>query len=1295
MNKPNYRQLRAEIQNLSRSRARAAKAPDRRSDAWRAFDDEDAAEDDFFLEDDETAFSIDEEEDDPFGNPPLRVSRHIAANERNTTRALHRIAQLVDESRNSIMRSRGLDQALDALSRSISASERRTARALETIVAELVEDDPIPSAAERRRRRARRAAPLDAPARNFVPEPESAVDDLDRAPEDIAERPESAAPRSGQPESRRAETESSVVKLPLADAVLDITRRQQALDAGADARDAAAEAPRAPAVEEGGAGRLEEIERVVAATAKNVESLLGNREDRSERANELGGEIDKLRRQIEDATCEEHPALSRRFGEVRGEIEALERQMGSLRGDFDNSAERERHIMLQVDGLREEIRSLTRGVGELAPRASIEAIERALADLAERVAAQRARGVEDQALAPAGRIAGELRAVLEEIDPRPQMRVLETDVRGLAERLDRLEAAGDADAVSLQELGRRTAEIRETLSSLAARPLPQEQIETRLRDLTIRVDKLSAGHASGERSSDVADAAKAIRAILSAETGLDAFHQRLDRLSDKLEEALARFDGNRFDELGARIDEMHQSLAERIDQGILQASPNVALEGLLADLAKKVDHALSVGSSPVASLEGKVDRLDEKLDRLGQGPLAEQLEELLARAKPQEHGRLDEITERLDVMQRTLATQFDESVRWRKDDSHKAQLSALLEQLAQRSAEAFGPGADPAAVNALGEQVRQLSARLDRSLNDSATLASIESKIAELCEKIGDSRAGAAQSAEKPARRAEPSSVKRSEPAPPRTLESQLEALDGLLESQEAISARAQEATTAQDAPEGVADRSSISQNERSWSEAPERTQAESVESAPAAAAFEAPRFQPLVVHSAPQRGRRRHDGNDLDSDATGAPDPARFTGVDLELKQQADFIAAARRAAERAGVDAVPPRDRKISIKELETSRAPHFAPQMETNAPVAVASSRKTLMLAGLTGVAILAAAAPIGRSLFEPSHSGSAVEARATGAGAFNQKFALNAPSSLVQNFSAAENDAAETKSASDGVGFEATRGAGDGAAAKPDRKNVATERVDPTPVGAIEKTPAALPLEMASLQALAQRGDPKAQFELGVRYAEGRGGVARDSKLAAEWFYKAADQGLPLAQYRLGSFYEKGIGVERDFDRARSLYEKAASAGNARAMHNLGVLFVENGDGWPDYASAAGWFRKAAEFGVRDSQFNLAVLYARGMGVEQNLVQSYMWFSVAAARGDPESARKRDEVAARLDVRDLATAKSMAEAFKPKELARDANEAETPRSAGPALNPSAKQPDAPTAAATSKRPKISGM
>ena len=1226
MNKPNYRQLRAEIQDLSRSRAGGVKASDRRGDAWRDFDDEEATEDGFLLDADDAEFSIEDEEDDPSADPPRRVSRRIAADERHA-RALQKIAQLVDESRYGVSRSRGLDQALEALNRSINASERRTARALESIVAELIEHDRGSLVARRRRRLSRRATPIDAAARSLVPGHDQDVDDPDCAP---AEKLEGDAPRSSAQEGRRAGSESSVVKLPLADAILDITRRQHPLDADADARDPDWERPSAA---DGGARR----------------SL--------------------------------------------GDMEALERQVGSLRGDLDNSAERERHIMLQVDGLREEIRSLSRGVGELAPRASVESIERALVDLAERVDAQRGRGVEEEALAPAERIAGELRAVLEEIDPRPHMRELEIDVRRLADRLDDLEALGGAGEASLLELARRTAEIRESLSALAARPLPLEQIESRLRDLTIRVETLTSGASAEERSHELIDAAKAIRAILSAETGSEAFTERLDRLSAKLEEALARFDGARFEELGARIDEMHQSLAQRIDQSMSQASPNVlALEGLLADLAEKVDHALSMGAAPVAvaSLEDKVDRLDEKLDRLGPSALAEQLEELLARAKPSEESRLTEISERLDVMQRTLATQIDESARWRKDDSHKAQLSALLEQLANRSSEACGPGADPVAVHALSEQVRQLSARLDRSLNDGATLASIESKIAELCEKIEVSRANAAQAAETAAREAAPHSPQPAQPAPLPSLGQQLDALDDLFEAQESDGVRAQEATTkAQSAAVGAADGDSESEASAKspWSEAPEGAQAASSESALADA-----REAPNALRFPPQWERRRRDGA---GSGSGAPSSARAAGVDLELKRQADFIAAARRAAERVGGD-ISTHDRKVSISEIEASRGPHSSAGMQRNAPAA--PSRKTLILAGLTGVALLAAAAPIGRTVFDQTRPGSAVEAQATEDGApsgSSQKFAMNVPSSLAQKFSLPAHEAAAAKSTSEGAGVEATNGPGNGSAPKPERKGVAAERVDPTPVGAIEKAPETLPQETTPLQALAQRGDARAQLELGVRYAEGRGGLPRDSKIAAQWFSKAADQGVVIAQYRLGSLYEKGVGVDRSYERARSLYEKAANAGNARAMHNLGVLFVENGDGWPDYASAAGWFRKAAEYGVRDSQFNLAVLYARGMGVEQNLVQSYMWFAVAATQGDAEAARKRDEVAARLDARDLATAKSITEAFKPKELARDVNEAEPPRSAGPSLNPSAKQPDGPMATATSNRPKVSGM
>ena len=71
-------------------------------------------------------------------------------------------------------------------------------------------------------------------------------------------------------------------------------------------------------------------------------------------------------------------------------------------------------------------------------------------------------------------------------------------------------------------------------------------------------------------------------------------------------------------------------------------------------------------------------------------------------------------------------------------------------------------------------------------------------------------------------------------------------------------------------------------------------------------------------------------------------------------------------------------------------------------------------------------------------------------------------------------------------------------------------------------------------------------------------------------------------------------------------------------------------------------AAKWFRKAAELGVRDSQYNLAILYARGLGVEKNLGQSFLWFSLAAQQGDRDAAKKRDEIAGQMDPASLASA-----------------------------------------------------
>jgi localization factor PodJL len=191
----------------------------------------------------------------------------------------------------------------------------------------------------------------------------------------------------------------------------------------------------------------------------------------------------------------------------------------------------------------------------------------------------------------------------------------------------------------------------------------------------------------------------------------------------------------------------------------------------------------------------------------------------------------------------------------------------------------------------------------------------------------------------------------------------------------------------------------------------------------------------------------------------------------------------------------------------------------------------------------------------------------------------------------------------------------------------------------------------------LRAAALKGDPSAAYEIGVRYAEGKG-VPASYDDAAKWYDRAAQAGLVPAIFRLGTLYEKGLSVKKDIDIARRYYLQAAERGNAKAMHNLAVLDADGGGKGANYKSASQWFRKAADRGVADSQFNLGILYARGIGVEQNLAESFKWFSLAAAQGDADSVRKRDDVAKRLDAQSLAAAKLAIQTFTPEGQPDDA-------------------------------------
>jgi len=219
------------------------------------------------------------------------------------------------------------------------------------------------------------------------------------------------------------------------------------------------------------------------------------------------------------------------------------------------------------------------------------------------------------------------------------------------------------------------------------------------------------------------------------------------------------------------------------------------------------------------------------------------------------------------------------------------------------------------------------------------------------------------------------------------------------------------------------------------------------------------------------------------------------------------------------------------------------------------------------------------------------------------------------------------------------------------------------VQATPI-ASKPTPVQVPTERLPdaiggpvLRAAARKGDPTAAYEVGVRFAEGKG-VAPNFDEAAKWYDRAAQADVVPALFRLGTFYEKGLSVKKDVDIARRYYMQAAERGNAKAMHNLAVLDADGGGKGANYKNASQWFRKAADRGVADSQYNLGILYARGIGVEQNLAESFKWFSLAAAQGDAESARKRDDIAKRLDAQSLAAANLAIQTFTPEPQPDDA-------------------------------------
>lgn len=141
-------------------------------------------------------------------------------------------------------------------------------------------------------------------------------------------------------------------------------------------------------------------------------------------------------------------------------------------------------------------------------------------------------------------------------------------------------------------------------------------------------------------------------------------------------------------------------------------------------------------------------------------------------------------------------------------------------------------------------------------------------------------------------------------------------------------------------------------------------------------------------------------------------------------------------------------------------------------------------------------------------------------------------------------------------------------------------------------------------------------------------------AGHSPKAIEVLLRLANEGNPLAQFRLGGLYFHGQGVVEDENMAIYWWKKSAANGNAEAMYQIAHAYLFGSSAAKSVADpdreAALWYFQAASAGHSEAAYTLGLLFLAGKGVVEDRNEALRWFRSAASKGHVE-ARKAVETA----------------------------------------------------------------
>ncbi len=161
---------------------------------------------------------------------------------------------------------------------------------------------------------------------------------------------------------------------------------------------------------------------------------------------------------------------------------------------------------------------------------------------------------------------------------------------------------------------------------------------------------------------------------------------------------------------------------------------------------------------------------------------------------------------------------------------------------------------------------------------------------------------------------------------------------------------------------------------------------------------------------------------------------------------------------------------------------------------------------------------------------------------------------------------------------------------------------------------------LPMDLTAIEGQPQLEAP-GDLAPNVAFAPPAGvanGFAEQAATVAEGFKAAANAvTTPLSQPAnlIASMPPEEIGP--------IALRSAAAGGNPEAAFLVGVKYTEGSGIEADLAEAARWYQIAADRGLPPAQYRLASLYEKGRGVEKDLEKARAWYEKAASAGNSKA------------------------------------------------------------------------